>query len=155
MGSTKSKRTWAGYACPVCRFVFRAPKDRAGAGVICPACQHLLNIPESVSESRNNNPAEHHEVYERSPMSAVSMANTPKQEQESNGIVSRPLVSADTLPGSVPVTRDWKAESPEQGQACVRRRSSSREDNPTWDRASGSSEVGQGSSVAMIVEAHC
>ncbi|GEM_PF-668990 len=158
MESTKKKRTWAGYACPVCRFVFRVSKESAGVGVICPACQHLLNVPESNHESRESNPAEHHEVYGRKPLSArklsaASIANTPKQEEETEGLVSRPLVSADASPRSVPVAKDWNAASPELGQQRALSRSRSREENSSWDRASGSSqpESGQGSSVAMIV----
>lgn len=50
--SAKKKRTWAGYACPVCRFVFRVPKGHPGEGVICPACRHLLNLPKASPSPR-------------------------------------------------------------------------------------------------------
>jgi len=42
---TQKKRTWAAYACPMCRFVFRISKQYEGGGVVCPACQYLLKIP--------------------------------------------------------------------------------------------------------------
>ena len=41
----QKKRTWAAYACPMCQFVFRIPKQHESSGVVCPACQYLLKIP--------------------------------------------------------------------------------------------------------------
>ncbi len=41
----QKKRTWAAYACPMCQFVFRIPKQHGGSGVVCPACQYLLKLP--------------------------------------------------------------------------------------------------------------
>lgn len=43
----KKKRRWSGYACPVCRFVFRVPTEHDGLGVICPDCRYLLKLPKT------------------------------------------------------------------------------------------------------------
>ena len=43
--TSQKKRTWAAYACPMCRFVFRVSKQYDGSGIVCPACQNLLKVP--------------------------------------------------------------------------------------------------------------
>ena len=86
---TKKKRTWAGLICPVCRFVFRVPKDHDGAGVICPACHYLLNIPgiEKADPATSHSP-------EKTPKTLVPK---PRDLKESKPIVSRPLSEKDAV----------------------------------------------------------
>jgi hypothetical protein len=91
--ATQKKRTWVGLACPVCRFVFRVPKDHDGAGVICPACHGHLNIPkaekavEPLRRSSGNGSNE----------SPKALAIKPRDQKETKPIAYRPLKESDTL----------------------------------------------------------
>ena len=103
------QRKWAGFICPVCRFVFRVPKDYDGKGVVCPACRQLLNLPEnSLYHMGRENLPDLYEGSERPPSRAAKEKREP--------IVSRALTINDRARSDI---------SHEKGNKVKRRRSRS------------------------------
>lgn len=135
--ATKKKRTWAGYACPVCRFVFRVPKDHDGVGVICPACRYLLKIPQT---------------HEFSPLSARDLDSqqplvpVPRDKKETKPIASRPLSDADKLSDT-----DSGATKPKSKGQRRRRKKNPTSAAPSWERQVASSNSKEGNSLAWII----
>jgi hypothetical protein len=135
--ATKKKRTWAGYACPVCRFVFRVPKDHDGVGVICPACRYLLKIPQT------------HEVSQFSARdldSQKQLTTAPRDKKENKPIVSRPLGDADKF--SDVDSSDMLSNS--KGQRRRRKKKPSAA-APSWERQVSSANSKEGNSLAWII----
>ena len=132
----KKKRKWMGLVCPVCRFVFRVPKEHDGNGVICPACNHLLNLPESGAEG---NPM-------ASGPGTKTLAAAAIKEKETKPIVARSLDD-----------QDKRASTPAGNHAAQQRdggrrvRMSSAEAAPTWDQRSESQAGKPSSPVIWIV----
>jgi len=133
---TKKKRKWVGLVCPVCRFVFRIPKEHDGAGVICPACHYLLNIPKGDGGGAT------HRSEKRSAQKLIR--TEPREEKESKPIVSRPLMVSDTLPMEPGETVQKKRRS--------HRKQKSSQATPDWEsqRESTHSESG-GDSLMWVV----
>lgn len=134
------KRTWLGLVCPVCRFVFRVPRDHGGAGVVCPACNHLLNLPQGrmVRRPAAEEPREPVEPVENT--RAVSA--TPRDKRETKPIVARPLTEEDKLP-----------ETPRaKGQRRQKRKRTkgNRDKLVQWDQAESVQNRGDGSPVPWI-----
>lgn len=157
--ATKKKRTWAGYACPVCRFVFRVPNDHDGQGVICPACRYLLNIPE-----RQESP----QLGAFAPEGPKPLVTEPRERPEGKPIESRPLGVSSVKPAFTPAnSRDpekpvfaakkssgsasRQSASLSTGKKRVRRKHASAEAAPSWERASSSSADQSGGSMPWIV----
>ena len=138
--ATQKKRTWAGYACPVCRFVFRVPKDHEGAGVICPACDHLLNIPTQ-EETRS--------YLSKKVSGGFSQAGAGGEGRKA--IESRPLTSADAETGASSTRSARRSSASASSEGSSRRRGRSRDVQPSWESESSSSEGRHGSSMGMVV----
>jgi len=135
---TKKKRTWAGLICPVCRFVFRVPKDHDGAGVICPACHYLLNIPRREIGLATSHSSE-------TPQKTISPK--PREHKETKPIVSRPLSEKDAVSSS--------GASGSNRRRKARRKKTNNAAGPDWDskaavaKSDGKSE--EGGAMAWIV----
>ncbi|NWK56380.1 hypothetical protein HW115_12220 [Verrucomicrobiaceae bacterium N1E253] len=137
--STQQKRTWAGYACPVCRFVFRVPKGHAGKGVICPACRHLLNLPRGGELSQPADPI--------SPEMAAPVAAEPRNKKENLPIAARSFADVDAAPAVKPEKRRHSSSAHRK----VRRKKATSEREPSWDQARSSSSSAGASSLLWVV----
>ncbi len=139
--ATKKKRKWAGLVCPVCRFVFRVPKDHEGSGVICPACHYLLNIPAHESKAP---PA-------RLPAkgSPKTLVPEPRGKKTASPVASRPFPEKDTRPAPPQPAR---AHTPDAaGRKRVRRhKKQRRQEAPEWESAPPRSGSDQGNTLAWI-----
>ena len=135
--ASKKKRTWAGYACPVCRFVFRVPKDHNGVGVICPACRYLLKIPQTHEVSQ---------LLARDLEAQKPLAIVPMDKKENKPIVSRPLGDADKLSDADSSDR----ASNSKGQRRRRKKKPSTT-TPSWERQVSSANSKEGNSLAWII----
>lgn len=143
--ATKKKRTWAGLVCPVCRFVFRVPKDHDGAGVICPACHYLLNIPGS--EREEGTPVR--VALENNPKTLVPK---PRNQKESKPIVSRPLSEKDTLPAASEASSTSSSRgSSSTGQKRVRRKKHNSQASPDWESKTTAAPSAPGNPMPWIV----
>ncbi len=136
--ATKKKRKWAGLVCPVCRFVFRVPKDHGGSGVVCPACHHLLKIP-----ARESKVAPAGAPGGDSPVSPVA---GPRGERAGKPIVSRPMAGKD----APPVPRSGVPHAPDAGPQ-LRRRKSRPQEAPGWESAAPQSGSGHSDLLAWTV----
>lgn len=134
---TKKKRTWAGYACPVCRFVFRVPKDHDGVGVICPACRYLLKI----SKTHAFSPLSARDLDSQQPLVAV-----PRDKKRNKPIAFRPLGDADKL--SDTDSGDKKSRLKRHRH---RRKKNPAAAAPSWERQVTSSNSKEGNSLAWII----
>jgi len=157
--ATPKKRTWAGYACPVCRFVFRVPKDHMGAGVICPACHYLLNIPQK--QTPETSVAQ--EATRKNPL-----AIQPRGKKESKPIVARPFGVANSQPAKAAheTTSSAEADTPIQTRKPTHRskptdtnnssrkrykKQRSTESEPSWDTRASSTNTGDGGGMPWII----
>jgi uncharacterized Zn finger protein (UPF0148 family) len=139
--ATQKKRTWAGYACPVCRFVFRVPKNHDGKGVICPACSHLLNLPKQKKTS----------PLEQSTLSRKPKVPNRHTEQEKKNIPSRVLSSEDLLKKYEAKSDESTSNTPQTPLKRRRvRRKKSPETQPSWENQPTSSSDG-GNLMVWIV----
>lgn len=119
----KKKRTWLGLVCPVCRFVFRVPKDHEGQGVICPACNHLLNLPEDKMSRKpvaQKSAEKKAEVVVEEPKVVIPK---PREVRESKPIVARALTEDDKI-----------KEAPSDRKRRKGRRRKSSEGAVGWDQ---------------------
>lgn len=135
--ATKKKRTWAGYTCPVCRFVFRVPKDHDGVGVICPACRYLLKIPQRHGVSQ---------LSARDLDSQKNLATVPRDIKEKSPIVSRPVGDADKLSGVDSGDKVSKSKGKRR-----RRKKNPSTAAPSWERQVSSANSKEGNSLAWII----
>ena len=142
--ATQKKRTWAGYACPVCRFVFRVPRDHDGVGVICPACRYLLNIPQKQKSEQQA------AMDIKAPK---SMPFEPRDKVEHKPIVSRPLTDADSLPStdSVALAAPDSVPAPAKGARRRRKKQRSSESVPSWENQTSSSGAGKGGYLPWVI----
>ena len=134
--AAKKKRTWLGLVCPVCRFVFRVPKNHDGQGVICPACNHLLNLPQSKKARKLVAPEQ---VSSEQPKTLIPK---PRDKRETKPIVARPLNEEDKRPQPTPMP---------QKQRRGQRRKVKSDSLPEWEQKSSSGSGSGGSSIAWIV----
>ena len=106
--------------------------------MICPACDHLLQLPK---------PKEGHSHSEYN-----ALSQKPSEEESSATIAFRPMTSADTISGEVPIERYWKTPTDlSRKKRRVHRKRRSRGAKPKWDSESASAKSGEASSMAMIV----
>ena len=150
--ATPKKRTWAGYACPVCRFVFRVPKDHKGTGVICPACHYLLNIPKKQTHVSTVG----QETTRKNPL-----AMQPRGKKESKPIVARPLSAADSRPvivagkSAIPIasnpTHSTKSTRVSDPQKIRIKKQRAIESLPSWDTRSSAVDTGDGGVLPWII----
>lgn len=140
--ATKKKRTWTGYACPVCRFVFRVPKGHQGVGVICPACYHLLKLSQHVEGSQ---------ITSRDLDGPKPIATKPHDKKESKPILARPLTATDTVPPSDQEPSSTGSALQSQNRQRVTRKKSPLEPAPSWESQASSSTSADGNPLTWIV----
>lgn len=136
---------WAACACPVCRFVFRVPKNHEGKGVVCPACRYLLRLPS------NEQPPEPTRRASNESIAPVPRGKKPTKPPVA-GPVGKPASTAQdngghsrTAPGDSPRgtrRRRLKQKTPVASQM------------PEWEQAAAKKSVsssGQGNPTAWIL----
>lgn len=122
------KRTWAACACPVCRFVFRVPKQHEGKGVVCPACLYLLKLPQKGNTLED--------------IQKVSNANldpSPRGEQKAKAISARPMAQAEPL--SSEEASGHSRSSRSSGRRRVRGQREVKRHTPEWEQETEASHV--------------
>ncbi|MGB0774815.1 MAG: hypothetical protein ACPG32_02850 [Akkermansiaceae bacterium] len=147
--TSEKKRKWMGLVCPLCRFVFRVPRDHEGQGAVCPACHYLLNLPDT------NNPISTTSAAQlRDPsIEPKAVIPVPRHSKENEAVEAKPILSRA-------LTESDKASSSLEGQASapvyasptpskaprerVRKKRSSEKEAPSWDSAGSSSSSRQG-----------
>lgn len=84
--TNENARRWNGYVCPVCRLVFRVPRDHDGRGLVCQSCRSLLRIPAAGEPTP--------------PLLAeiVKTAGIAPQPTATTSSASSPAAPSDTLP---------------------------------------------------------
>ena len=134
----KIKRTWRGLVCPVCRLVFRVPKDHEGHGVICPACSHLLNLPEAKVELNHDTKA-----MQKAAEDPKSLAPSPRDKINSKQITARSITEQDMVTNA-----DASADNVGHRK---RRRKSQSDQKVGWDERKEISTRGEGSAQPWII----
>ncbi len=134
----KIKRTWRGLICPVCRLVFRVPKDHEGHGVICPACSHLLNLPEAKVELNHDS-----RDKQKAAEDPKSLAPSPRDKINSKQITARSITDQDMVTNA-----DASADNVGHRK---RRRKSQSDQKVGWDERKEISTRGEGSAQPWII----
>jgi len=132
--SNQKKRKWTALICPVCRFVFRVPKNHPGKGVICPACHYMLRLPKEGDTKDVPKLAKREKPREKSIERSINKAQPlkPKEKVKKGGDVKSPTVK----PVSEKTALSLAPVNVEKERKRVRRRKGQH----TWEEGKGGSE---------------